>query len=56
MLLLELYVSSPVAVAAAILLRLWLLLGEALIAFLVFLVVRGGSWFAQKGIIPHKYY
>lgn len=47
-LLLELYVQSPVAVAAAILLRLWLLLGEALIAFLVFLAVRGGSWFAQK--------
>ena len=48
-LLLQLYVQSPVAVAAAIMLRVWLLLGEALIAFLVFLVARRGAWSAQKG-------
>jgi uncharacterized membrane protein YbhN (UPF0104 family) len=49
MLLLQLYVHNPVAVAAAIMLRLWLLLGEALIALLMFLVIRGGAWLAQTG-------
>ena len=48
-LLLQLYVQSPVAVAAGILLRLWLLLGEALLALLTFLAVRGGAWLAQTG-------
>ena len=48
-LLLQLYVQSPVAVAAGILLRLWLLLGEAFLAFLTFLAVRGGAWLAQTG-------
>jgi len=36
-----------VAVAAAIMLRLWLLLGEAFIALLMFLAIRGGAWLAQ---------
>ena len=47
MLLLQLYVQSPVAVAAAIMLRLWLLLGEAIIAFLIFLAARGWAWLTQ---------
>jgi glycosyltransferase 2 family protein len=46
-LLLQSYVSSPVAVASAIMFRLWLLLGEALVAFLVFLIARGGIRLAQ---------
>lgn len=41
-LLLQLYVESPVAVASTIMFRLWLLVGEALVAFLVFLIARGG--------------
>jgi len=49
MLLLQLYVRSPVAVAAAIMLRLWLLLGEALIACLTFLAIRGWAWLTQTG-------
>jgi uncharacterized membrane protein YbhN (UPF0104 family) len=48
-LLLQLYIQSPVAVASVIMLRLWLLLGEALIASLIFLVARGWTWLAQKG-------
>lgn len=40
-LLLQLYVQSPVAVASAVMFRLWILVGEALVAILVFLVVRG---------------
>jgi uncharacterized membrane protein YbhN (UPF0104 family) len=39
-LLLGLYVPSPVAVAGSLLLRLWLLLGEAIFAFLIFLAAR----------------
>ena len=46
-LLLRMYVQSPVAVTASIMLRLWLLLGEALIALLMFLAIRGGAWLAQ---------
>jgi len=46
-LLLQLYVPSPVAVAATVMFRLWLLLGEAAIAFLVFLAARGRTWLAQ---------
>jgi len=46
--LLQSYVSSPVAVAAVILLRLWLLLGEALIALAFFLLVRG------KAVLAHQ--
>jgi uncharacterized membrane protein YbhN (UPF0104 family) len=47
-LLLDLYVSIPVAVAGAVLFRLWILVGEALIAFVVFLVAkRVGS--GQRG-------
>jgi uncharacterized membrane protein YbhN (UPF0104 family) len=49
LLLLELYVQSPVAVAAVIMLRLWLLLGEALVALLFFLFARGRSWWLQLG-------
>ena len=45
-LLLQPYVPSPVAVSAAIMLRLCLLLGEALIALLIFLAVRGWAWLA----------
>jgi uncharacterized membrane protein YbhN (UPF0104 family) len=48
-LLLGLYVPSPVAVAGGLLLRLWLLLGEALIALLVFLVSRARRWPAHAG-------
>jgi len=47
-LLLQSYVHSPVAVAAGVMLRLWLLLGEALIALLVFLAVRGWAWLAPN--------
>jgi hypothetical protein len=46
-LLLGLYVPSPIAVAGAVLLRLWLLVGEALIAFVVFLVARRKAWQAR---------
>jgi glycosyltransferase 2 family protein len=46
-LLLGLYVPSPVAVAGGILLRLWLLLGEAIIALLVFLFARSRKLWAQ---------
>lgn len=48
-LLLQLYVHRPVAVAAVIMLRLWLLLGEALIASLIFLAARGWAWLVQTG-------
>ncbi len=48
-LLLGLYVPSPIAVAGGILLRLWLLLGEAIIAFLVFLAARQKNWKEQMG-------
>jgi uncharacterized membrane protein YbhN (UPF0104 family) len=46
--LLQLYVQSPVAVTVTILLRLTSLLGEALIAFLVFLAARGKHWWSQS--------
>ncbi len=49
LLLLELYIQSPVAVAAVIMLRLWLLLGEALVALFFFLLARGRSWWLQWG-------
>jgi uncharacterized membrane protein YbhN (UPF0104 family) len=39
-LLLGLYVPSPVAVAGSVLLRLWIFVGEALLALLVFLAAR----------------
>lgn len=48
-LLLGLYVPNPVAVAGAVLLRLWLLVGEAMISFLVFLAARKKNWGAQMG-------
>jgi uncharacterized membrane protein YbhN (UPF0104 family) len=48
-LLLQLYVQSPVAVTVAILLRLVSLLGEALIAFVVFLAARGKAPRQQPG-------
>jgi glycosyltransferase 2 family protein len=41
LLLLELYIPSPIAVASVLMFSLGLLLGELLIAFLLFLVARG---------------
>ncbi|MFX1411326.1 MAG: lysylphosphatidylglycerol synthase domain-containing protein [Promethearchaeota archaeon] len=49
LLLLQLYVQSPVAVAAVVMLRMWLLLGEACIALFFFLLARGRVWLAQLG-------
>ncbi len=46
-LLLQLYVQSPIAVASTILFRLWLLFGEAFVAVLVFLIVWGRGWLVQ---------
>ena len=40
-LLLELYLPTPVAVAGGVLMRLWLLVGEAIVALLVLLIASG---------------
>jgi uncharacterized membrane protein YbhN (UPF0104 family) len=46
-LLLGLYVPSPLAVAGGLLLRLWLIIGEAVIALFVFVAARRRHWWAQ---------
>ncbi len=44
LLLLKLYFPAPIAVAAALLFRLWLLIGEAVVAGAVYGITRGWYW------------
>jgi uncharacterized membrane protein YbhN (UPF0104 family) len=48
-LLLQLYVPTPVAVTGGILMRLWLLVGEAIVALVVLLIAGGRQRWAPTG-------